>query len=1012
MSEKVLSSLMHFFATFFKLDANIDIDIAKNIVISFLQKQFDKETTETYTAKFIALYSNLKNENISNTDQAINSEHTSDFLFHSLPFKQRVYLIINLLSFSRFLSAFVSNKETTGVIAKKIDDIANAFKLKEEIYSGIKLFAFGEFQKILDNNNFLIITSLELSQNSAINKLIIKNLKGQFFVLKFNYNFFLLLYQGNEDIYLDHKLIIQDNLYIISNNSQISSKEFPTIHFNDLLKTYLQTHKYPEIRYSVTNIEYDFSKTKKGFHPFSFECKQSEMVCIIGSSGVGKSTLLKLLCGVLPLHAGEIKINDYNLQERRENLKDFVGYIPQEEILIENLTVYENILYHARLCTKIESDTALRNNIIELLENLGLYDIKDYKVGTISHKIISGGQRKRLNIAMELIRNPDILFIDEPTSGLSSSDAEKIIGLLKQQVLKGKLVFVNLHQPSNQVLHLFDNLIVVDKGGYPVYFGHPANAYKYLTNKSKVVSATKFNAEISESEKILEIIEETTIDEFGNPTTNRKIKPEVWYCYYRDSNQKSLPPIKDSKQIFKDRRNNKPGIKTSETPNRLKQFFVYVSRNYKTKFANKSYIFISLLVSPILALVLTLLSKQMFINDIGKFEYLFSANENIPSFVFMSIIVSLFVGLMSSAEEIIKDKRTLTKEAFLNISTVSYICSKLVYLFTLSLVQSVLYTIVSYMVLQFNSGFFIFFVTLFSISFIANIMGLTISTLFNTTVAVYILIPFIIIPQILLSGIVIKFENINPHLSSIKYTPIISDLMPTRWAYELIMVDQFKNNKYQVNLFNVESEISAVNFNILAVIPEIRERLDELIECIKKDDKITDSDIQFIINGLQTINLDSYSDFADFKAPNTLLENLYKINDELDVSNLTYAHKRDSLFAIKDLVFKHIIAELGSKEALVEFRNRNHNSSIAKLLLQKESFRPYIIWKNQIVQKTEPIYKRSDSNIGRAQFFASNKQIGRLHINTIKFNLFVIFTYSFLLTILLYILFRKKYKFK
>src|SRR5262249_47597674 len=127
-----------------------------------------------------------------------------------------------------------------------------------------------------------------------------------------------------------------------------------------------------------------------------------------------------------------------------------------------------------------QTDEKITERVERLLQTLGLYETRDLKVGNPLEKTISGGQRKRLNIALELIREPSVLFVDEPTSGLSSRDTENIMDLLKQLVLKGRVVFVVIHQPSSDIFKLFDRLLMVDQEGYPVYYGDPVDAVVYF----------------------------------------------------------------------------------------------------------------------------------------------------------------------------------------------------------------------------------------------------------------------------------------------------------------------------------------------------------------------------------------------------------------------------------------------------------------------------------------------------------------------------------------------------
>lgn len=146
-------------------------------------------------------------------------------------------------------------------------------------------------------------------------------------------------------------------------------------------------------------------------------------------------------------------------------------------------------------------------------------------MGSPIHKYISGGQRKRLNIALELIREPAVLFLDEPTSGLSSSDSEKVINLLKEQTYKGKLIVVNIHQPSSDIFKLFDRLWILDRGGYPVYDGNPIEAVTYFKRAANYADAEVSTCSLCGNvnpEIILNIIDEKALDDSGKSPTAAK----------------------------------------------------------------------------------------------------------------------------------------------------------------------------------------------------------------------------------------------------------------------------------------------------------------------------------------------------------------------------------------------------------------------------------------------------------------------------------------------------------
>ena len=238
---------------------------------------------------------------------------------------------------------------------------------------------------------------------------------------------------------------------------------------------------------------------------------------------------------------------------------------------------------------------------------------------------------------MELIREPAILYLDEPTSGLSSTDSEKVIMLLKEQTHRGRLVVVNIHQPSSEIYKLFDRLWLLDTGGYPIYDGNPIEAITYFkrianyTDQDISVCGTCGNIN---PELILTIIDAKKIDDSGNQTNIRKITSKEWHELYVASRPKfqevkptPLPPNHQQK------------------PSIWKQFCIFLERNIKTKLTNKQYLCIALLETPLLAVIVALLTR--FVPDDG---YSLLANKNLVSYIFMAVIVATFTGLSISAE--------------------------------------------------------------------------------------------------------------------------------------------------------------------------------------------------------------------------------------------------------------------------------------------------------------------------------------------------------------------------
>ena len=239
----------------------------------------------------------------------------------------------------------------------------------------------------------------------------------------------------------------------------------------------------------------------------------------------------------------------------------------------------------------------------KVLHSLGLYETRHLKVGSPLEKTISGGQRKRVNIALELIREPSVLFVDEPTSGLSSRDSENIMDLLKELTLKGKLIFVVIHQPSSDIFKMFDKLIILDTGGYLIYNGNPVDAIVYF--KRQIQQANAAESECIQCgnvnpEQIFNIIESKILDEYGNQTEKRRVKPKDWYKKYKNSLQKDE---------FDVELNTKDPLTNLKIPNPFKQFKVFIKRDVLAKLTNKQYLLINFLEAPLLGFILSFIIK-------------------------------------------------------------------------------------------------------------------------------------------------------------------------------------------------------------------------------------------------------------------------------------------------------------------------------------------------------------------------------------------------------------------
>ena len=646
------------------------------------------------------------------------------------------------------------------------------------------------------------------------------------------------------------------------------------------------------------------------------------------------------------------------------------------------------------------SEKEITKRVIDVLSSIGLYETKDLKVGSPMDKTISGGQRKRLNIALELIREPAVLFVDEPTSGLSSRDSENIMDLLKELALKGKLSFVVIHQASSDIFKMFDNLLILDTGGYPIYNGNPVDAviyFKRLVNhvnadESECVSCGNVN-----SEQIFNIIESRVVDEYGNTTDNRKVIPTEWYDIYK----------KKVAQKIEDFTRTTEALNISTTiPSKWNQFKVFITRDVLSKLTNKQYLLINFLEAPFLAFILAFLVRYFNSDSSNELGYIFRENENFPAYVFMSVIVALFIGLTVSAEEIFRDQKIRKREKFLNLSKGSYLGSKITVMFVISAIQMLTFVLIGNTILDVRGMNMAYWLVLFTTACFANMLGLNISASFNSAVTIYILIPFLVIPQLLLSGVIVKFDKLNPFVTVQENVPLVGEVMTSRWAYEAIAVHQFKDNAFEKQVFDIDKEFKNVEFRKNFWLSKLKEKLSSTENNLNKEDKK-----ELIADNLELLRNEIGKELK--RNPNATFENiemLYpeKINPDVLMSakiylrdlNDYYLKKYKRVYDKKDDLMSKLNKDEAAKEKFLQMKNDYTNDALSDFVKDKNSLNKILELDGHLIQKADPIYLNPKGF--RAHFYAPEKRVFGQYFDTFWVNIIVIWLMSITLIVTLY----------
>jgi ABC transport system ATP-binding/permease protein len=868
-----------------------------------------------------------------------------------------------------------------------IRTIADSFNISRAEHDNTKSFVLNACDAI-EKERIMAIDSTKLPFVEGIRHIRQKELEGRIAILHHaSTDTFVFRYLGNMSLFLNGQPILPERIEILEHGSLITGPLISPIYYSDISRKFHSTKKLTKINFVAKGIEYRFKNSTKGIRKFSFSEESGNLIGIMGGSGAGKSTLLNILCGKLKPRDGRITINGYDIHKEDSEIEGVIGFVPQDDLLLEELTVFTNLYLNAKLCLGNLSETELLRRVNDVLTDLDLVDIKHLKVGNPLNKLISGGQRKRLNIALELIREPAVLFVDEPTSGLSSVGSEKVMLLLKEQALKGKLVIVNIHQPHSDIYKLFDRFLVLDKEGHVIYKGHPIDAITYFKELSNYVNADVGHCESCGNvmpEQILKMVEAKQVDEYGKVTGERKVSPEEWYDIYLDRIE-SRQKIKIKKRPLPDR--------DFYIPNRFRQFAIFLRRNLLTKLANRQYLLITFLEAPLLALVASWFTRYKV--DQAAASYVFRDNVNLPVYMFMGIIVSMFMGLLVSAQEILRDRKILERESFLHLSRLSYLQSKVVVLFLISAIQTFSFVVVGNTILEIKGMMFHYWALFFTVSCLANMMGLNISAGLNSVVNAIIVIPFIVVPQLLFSGAMIQFDKLNNVFESPAYVPVIGELMTARWAYEAVAVQQFKENRFTREFFNVDQEF----YNLLYEeerVKLITMKLTDVWHRLGQDGvpENYESELKLVRNELADLSkqriVTSYGDLS-MLTPSGLNEAVYQMAlDSLEKTKAVFIWQKNEAASRRERRRAKMVDQWGGERAYNEKKQRYTNKRLEDLLLNRNRPDWTIDWHNHIIRKVTPIYQLPQSRVGRAQFFAPSKRVGSQYFDTYWFNLLVI----------------------
>jgi ABC transport system ATP-binding/permease protein len=595
-------------------------------------------------------------------------------------------------------------------------------------------------------------------------------------------------------------------------------------------------------RLEVQDVSLRFRGGDVALDGISFAANRGEMVCVMGASGCGKSTLLKTICGQLAPTSGSVLLNGQSLYNQVEALREYVAYIPQDDAFDEHLTILENLDYAAAIRSPhLSTKDRLRRVDGKLIE-LGLSERRDSLVGSSVKKYLSGGERKRLNIGLDMISSADVFLFDEPTSGLSSKDSEHVIEIIRG-LAHNKIVLVTIHTPTSKIFQMFSKAVLLDKGGRLVFFGTPQEMLQYF---AQVEHQQHFGTELggcpacgtTRPEFIFDVLETPLRDLSGDVIyeenargqliASRRYSPDYWRDKYE-----SFRLIQEMRQVsvVQPSTTAPPIPSAKHQPVRWRdewvKFRTIFKRAFISKLRNRTNLWTTIFEAPLLSALIGFVLRYAE-NQSYDFEHAF----HIPTYLFLSLVVAMFLGLTNSADDIIRDRTILQRERNLNIHLPYYVVSKFITLSLFAVIQSALFIAIGNTILEIRGMFwpYLWFIGTTAVSGVAG--GLLISALVDDAKTAANIVPLVLIPQIILGGALIKYEEMNRNLDFIYAltrdrmaqnavtsgkvngqnveVPLICELIPMRWSYESLVDAQAKLNPFTRRQDLLSSKIDAL----------------------------------------------------------------------------------------------------------------------------------------------------------------------------------------------------------
>lgn len=487
-----------------------------------------------------------------------------------------------------------------------------------------------------------------------------------------------------------------------------------------------------------------------------------EFIVVVGQSGGGKSTLVDAIAGYRPATDGDVFVNDINVYDNFDAIRNDIGYVPQKDIIHMELTVQQALDYAAQL--RMPPDTTREERqarIAEVLDDLDLAHRKDVQISGLS-----GGQQKRVSIGVELLTKPGLFFLDEPTSGLDPGTETALMQLMRRLADQGRTIVLITHATKNVMLA--DKVVFLARGGYLAWFGPPDEALAYFDQYRSERDRRARDIEFDEIYSILDDPANGTAVDWAERFRQR---PAYQTYIVEPLAENPAAAVSGVHRALSD----KPGPKRERQVSGWRQFKILSSRNVKILTRDRFSLALMLAAPPLVSLLDVILALVL---GRDPFDFFDGSMPNVMITLFLLSVYGVMVGGLSQMREIVKEQDVYRRERLVNLRLFPYIMSKVWVAALLSIYSALIYMAVHYLAFDMPGNatdFMLMFVSLAFATMSGMMLGLFASALAPNSNSAPLIVVLLMLPQIVLGGALVPLPG------------FVSAPTSTRWAFQAFM---------------------------------------------------------------------------------------------------------------------------------------------------------------------------------------------------------------------------------